>query len=220
MWGYLFTAFRGALRWGWSNDACSPMRVPGPGRGSAEEDGESGIGAASAGGEVVDGVEAVLGGCSDDAGEHALGGRPGPGPVAAPGFAVDDTGPHGLLAPEVGGVDPLDGEEGEHGVGLVGEVLEQAPVGVAAGWPGAQLIEACPALRRGGGPLGGGGKLPGRQGVFDDRLGRRGDFSVGGGKLDFLTYAATPSQARRTMEISCEVSGAGSTRRNCAVMIT
>jgi len=38
--------------------------------------------------------------------------------------------------------------------------------------------------------------------------------------LDFLTYAATPSQARRTMEISCEVSGAGSTRRNCAVMIT
>jgi crotonobetainyl-CoA:carnitine CoA-transferase CaiB-like acyl-CoA transferase len=38
--------------------------------------------------------------------------------------------------------------------------------------------------------------------------------------LDFLTYAATPSQARRRMEISCDVIGAGSSRRNCAVMIT
>ena len=50
---FLFTAFRGALGWGWSNDACSPLRVRGPGRGSAEEDGQAGVGCPGAGGEGV-----------------------------------------------------------------------------------------------------------------------------------------------------------------------
>jgi len=38
--------------------------------------------------------------------------------------------------------------------------------------------------------------------------------------LDFRSYAATSSQARRMMPISCGVTGSGSARRNCAVMIT
>jgi len=105
---------------------------------SAEEEGESGVGAAGAPGEVVDGVESVFGGCCDDAGEHALGGGPDPGPVAAPCFAVDNTGSHRLFASEVGGVHALDGEEAEQGVGLVGEVFEQPSVGVAARRSGAQ----------------------------------------------------------------------------------
>jgi len=65
---------------------------------SAEEDGESGIGAVGAPGEVVDRVESVFGGCCDDAGEHALGGSPDAGPVATLCFAVYDTGSHRLFA--------------------------------------------------------------------------------------------------------------------------
>ncbi len=87
---------------------------------SAEEDGESAVGAAGAGFEVVDSVDAVLGGCGDDAGDDTLGACSVSDAVPAPGFSVHDAGSGGLLAPDVGGVAPSDSQEREESIGLVG----------------------------------------------------------------------------------------------------
>jgi len=105
-----------------------------------------------------------------------------------------------LFASEVGGVYAFDGEEGEQGVGLVGEVFEQPSVGVTARRPGAQLIEAGSARFCDGDPAGGGGELPGGEGVFDDRLGRCGDLRVCGGQVCLDLVAASERLSRNFMQ--------------------
>lgn len=64
---------------------------------SAEEDGESGVGAAGTSGQVVDAVDAVFGGGGEHADDGPVGVRAGPGSVAAPDFAVHGAGSDGLL---------------------------------------------------------------------------------------------------------------------------
>lgn len=49
-------------------------------------------------------------------------------------FSIDDRRRHALLAPPVGGIDAVDGEEAEQGVPLVAKVLDQAAVGFVANY--------------------------------------------------------------------------------------
>lgn len=102
------------------------MRRAGPGGWSGQQRGDGcGVRRSGEGGEVVDGVDAVLVGGAQHAGDAALGGGAVPGAVAAPGLAVHHRGPDGLLAPPVRGVHCRVGQEAEQGVGFVGEVVDE-----------------------------------------------------------------------------------------------
>src|SRR5579859_4769687 len=94
----------------------------------SEKRSAGGVWASGVAGEVVDGVDALLGGGAQDAHDRRLGGRAAPGPVAAPHFAVDDRGADGLFGPPVGGLDIRPGQEGDDGFALVVEMLDEFAV--------------------------------------------------------------------------------------------
>src|SRR5438132_14176842 len=95
---------------------------------SGEERNDLGVGRSGEVHEVVEGVDALLGGGAQQRHDPALGGGASGAAVAAGHLAVDHAGPDGLLGTPAGGVDVGVREEREQRVALPVEMSDELAV--------------------------------------------------------------------------------------------